>query len=149
MSYEKHTWVNNVDAVDEDKMNHIENGIANLDTRMTNAETNIEQVSSKKGKILWTNPSYTTEFPAQKINLDLSKYTCIRIIYTNWAGSWSFIDNGLTPITSNGILGILNVANTNNRRFTASSTGVEFQAPENNGNNRSNVPIHIIGYENW
>ena len=29
MSYEKHTWVNNVDAVDEDKMNHIENGIAN------------------------------------------------------------------------------------------------------------------------
>lgn len=29
MSYEKHTWVNNVDSVDEDKMNHIENGIAN------------------------------------------------------------------------------------------------------------------------
>lgn len=29
MSYNKHTWVNNVDAVDEDKMNHIENGIAN------------------------------------------------------------------------------------------------------------------------
>lgn len=29
MSYNKHTWVNNVDAVDEDKMNNIENGIAN------------------------------------------------------------------------------------------------------------------------
>lgn len=29
MSYNKHKWVNNVDAVDEDKMNHIENGIAN------------------------------------------------------------------------------------------------------------------------
>ena len=29
MSYNKHTWVNNVDSVDEDKMNHIENGIAN------------------------------------------------------------------------------------------------------------------------
>lgn len=29
MSYNKHTWVNNVDAVDEDKMNRIENGIAN------------------------------------------------------------------------------------------------------------------------
>ena len=27
MSYEKHTWVNNVDSVDEDKMNHIEDGI--------------------------------------------------------------------------------------------------------------------------
>lgn len=31
MSYNKHTWVNNVDAVDEDKMNHIENGIKDLD----------------------------------------------------------------------------------------------------------------------
>ena len=29
MSYNKHTWVNNVDAIDEDKMNNIENGIAN------------------------------------------------------------------------------------------------------------------------
>ena len=29
MSYEKHMWVNNVDSVDEDKMNHIENGIFN------------------------------------------------------------------------------------------------------------------------
>lgn len=29
MSYNKHTWVNNVDAVDENKMNNIENGIAN------------------------------------------------------------------------------------------------------------------------
>lgn len=46
MSYNKHTWVNNVDAVDEDKMNHIENGIANLDTRMTNAETNINDITT-------------------------------------------------------------------------------------------------------
>lgn len=29
MSYNKHIWVNNVDAVDETKMNNIENGIAN------------------------------------------------------------------------------------------------------------------------
>ena len=29
MSYNKHTWVNNVDAVEEKKMNNIENGIAN------------------------------------------------------------------------------------------------------------------------
>lgn len=36
MSYEKHTWVNNVDAVDEDKMNHIENGIKDLDDNKVN-----------------------------------------------------------------------------------------------------------------
>lgn len=36
MSYNKHTWVNNVDAVDEDKMNHIENGIKDLDDNKVN-----------------------------------------------------------------------------------------------------------------
>lgn len=36
MSYEKHKWVNNVDAVDEDKMNHIENGIKDLDDNKVN-----------------------------------------------------------------------------------------------------------------
>lgn len=46
MSYNKHTWVNNVDSVDENKMNNIEEGIANLDTRMTNAETNINDITT-------------------------------------------------------------------------------------------------------
>lgn len=36
MSYNKHKWVNNVDAVDEDKMNHIENGIKDLDDNKVN-----------------------------------------------------------------------------------------------------------------
>ena len=45
MSYNKHIWVNNVDSVDENKMNNIEEGIANLDTHMTNAETNIDDIT--------------------------------------------------------------------------------------------------------
>lgn len=45
MSYNKHTWVNNVDAVDEDKMNHIENGIKDLDQGLSevfNAKPNAD-----------------------------------------------------------------------------------------------------------
>lgn len=38
MSYNKHKWVNNVDAVDEDKMNNIENGIANAVEKIENIE---------------------------------------------------------------------------------------------------------------
>lgn len=41
MSYNKHTWVNNVDAVDEDKMNHIENGIKDLDDNKENLDEKI------------------------------------------------------------------------------------------------------------
>lgn len=48
MSYETHTWVNNVDAVDEDKMNHIENGIANAVEKTGDTMT---------GGLVFNNPS--------------------------------------------------------------------------------------------
>lgn len=48
MSYEKHKWVNNVDAVDEDKMNHIENGIANAVEKTGDTMT---------GELAFDNPS--------------------------------------------------------------------------------------------
>ena len=48
MSYEKHTWVNNVDSVDEDKMNHIENGIANAVEKTGDTMT---------GELAFDNPS--------------------------------------------------------------------------------------------
>ena len=48
MSYEKHKWVNNVDAVDEDKMNHIENGIANAVEKTGDTMT---------GELVFDNPS--------------------------------------------------------------------------------------------
>lgn len=47
MSYNKHTWVNNVDAVDEDKMNNIENGIASLNNDLTNVNSNISSLTTR------------------------------------------------------------------------------------------------------
>lgn len=68
MSYEKHTWVNNVDAVDEDKMNHIENGIANAVEKSGDTMTgdlNMQNNSVKfgnNGSVLWKEDGYGDKF---------------------------------------------------------------------------------------
>ena len=68
MSYNKHTWVNNVDAVDEDKMNHIENGIANAVEKTGDTMTgdlNMQSNSVKfgtNGNILWKEDGYGDKF---------------------------------------------------------------------------------------
>ena len=68
MSYNKHTWVNNVDAVDEDKMNHIENGIANAVEKSGDTMTgdlNMQSNSVKfgnNGNILFKEDGYGDKF---------------------------------------------------------------------------------------
>lgn len=68
MSYEKHTWVNNVDAVDEDKMNHIENGIENAVEKTGDTMTgdlNMQSNSVKfgtAGNVLWKEDDYGDKF---------------------------------------------------------------------------------------
>lgn len=68
MSYEKHTWVNNVDSVDEDKMNHIENGIANAVEKTGDTMTgdlNMQGNSVKfgnNGNILFKEDGYGDKF---------------------------------------------------------------------------------------
>jgi len=68
MSYNKHTWVNNVDAVDEDKMNHIENGIANAVEKSGDTMTgdlNMQSNSVKfgtTGNVLWKEDGYGDKF---------------------------------------------------------------------------------------
>lgn len=59
MSYEKHTWVNNVDAVDEDKMNHIENGIANAVEKTGDTMT---------GELAFNNPSEYAAITKKRTN---------------------------------------------------------------------------------
>lgn len=68
MSYNKHKWVNNVDAVDEDKMNHIENGIANAvektgDTMTGDLDMQNNSVKfGTTGNILWKEDGYGDKF---------------------------------------------------------------------------------------
>lgn len=59
MSYNKHTWVNNVDAVDEDKMNNIENGIANAVEKTGDTMT---------GELAFNNPSEYAAITKKRTN---------------------------------------------------------------------------------
>lgn len=91
MSYNKHTWVNNVDAVDEDKMNHIENGIANAtDVGIANA-TDIVEIKSDISN-LQNNVFNVTETSAN-VNtstighIDVNKVVvCGRIVHVVFRG---------------------------------------------------------------
>lgn len=68
MSYNKHTWVNNVDVVDENKMNNIENGIANAvektgDTMTGDLDMQSNSVKfGNNGNVLWKESGYGDKF---------------------------------------------------------------------------------------
>ena len=110
-------------------------------------QTEIEKtLENLKGKVLWTNENYTSGFEAQTVNVDLSNYNFIRVIYTHWGGSWSFLDGGKVP---KGVLSILNHEATTSRRYTSNNEGVIFENPSDNGNALCQVPIYIIGYKYW
>lgn len=68
MSYNKHRWVNNVDVVEEKKMNNIENGIANAvektgDTMTGDLDMQSNSVKfGNNGNVLWKEPGYGNKF---------------------------------------------------------------------------------------
>ena len=106
-----------------------------------------KEIKDLQGVVLWANDNYTTrEFPAQKINVELSQYVFIRIIYTDWGGSWTFLDGGKVPKNT---MGILNPGVDTSRRYYSDDTGVNFEGPGNQGNNLAQIPIYIIGYKYW
>lgn len=52
MSYTKQTWTNNVSSIDEDKMNHIEDGIYNNSVDIANLSTDVNiEIEEIKEKI--------------------------------------------------------------------------------------------------
>ena len=110
-------------------------------------QTEIEKtLEDLKGKLLWSNGSYTSAFVAQTVNIDLSDYNFIRVIYTHWGGSWSFLDGGKVP---KGVMSMLNPSASTSRRYTSNNEGVTFENPANDGNTLAQVPIYIIGYKYW
>ena len=63
MSYSKQEWTNNVSAIDEDKMNHIENGIYNNSVE-------IDKLQSTS----WTTATLDSAFDVYGQGLDPAKY---------------------------------------------------------------------------
>lgn len=97
MSYNKHIWVNNVDAIDEDKMNHIENGIANAVEKTGDTLT---------GELLFKN---TDDFAAIRKNRTLNgtDYQLAIGLGTNGSARMEYADNskviGSIEVRSDGV----------------------------------------------
>lgn len=97
MSYNKHIWVNNVDAVDETKMNNIENGIANAVEKTGDTLT---------GELLFKN---TDEYAAirKTRTLNGTDYHLTVGLGTNGSARMEYVDNskvlGSIEVRSNGL----------------------------------------------
>ena len=118
------------------------------------------------GTILWTNSNPDSSFTAQTIQLNLSQYDYIEIIYYTEveAGSWQYeMTTGKLPIINgkNALLGGYVMITTANqapqffgRQAIIRTTGIEFATGKNyNGSsfsdrNASGVPLYIKGYKN-
>lgn len=119
-----------------------------------------------RGVTLWTNSSPTSSFANQTLQIDLSTYSAIEIIYYTEieSSAWQYeMTTGKLPIINNTniLLGgyIMTVGAEQapqffGRRAIVTTTGVEFKAGKNyNGSqfsdrNQSGVPLYIIGYKN-
>ena len=107
------------------------------------------------GKILWTNESPTNNFAGQDVNINVSSYNCIKIIYNYSVGSPFEMNTGEIPSGASGtvLYMLYNSSGINfftSRTATFSSNKITFaDAIDSNGTTVNNrlVPLYIIGYE--
>lgn len=101
---------------------------------------------------VWTNSNPSSAFAAQTINLDLSGYKAIEIVFANSStANQGGVIIKMIPATGASLTVLTN--NTTNttglrqRTCSATSTGVSFSAARN-GSNADNgvvIPLHIYG----
>ena len=118
------------------------------------------------GVVLWTNPSPTSPFSAQTININgLSNYKCIEIYYLVYTGNpkqeyqkyyynSTYNTGELTSVFTHGNRGYIG-----SRKFTVSSSGITFDnnydywragttdSFQLNEDNNWTLPYKIIGYK--
>lgn len=97
-------------------------------------------------RTLWTNEDATQAYPSQTLNLDLSSYPLVIVMFKNDAG----ITNNFASMYAVPTLGYTTRAMTeygNHRTFTARSTGIQFGTGygSNGTNNEALVPSRVFG----
>lgn len=78
------TVTENGSLFNAERMNHIEDGIKDVDSRVQTNKTNIENNLKKiKGDLLWTNSNSLVGFAAQNITLSSDDYDVLEFYYNN------------------------------------------------------------------
>ena len=99
-------------------------------------------------KLLWTNPSPTSEFGAQTINVNLSDYDLIEIMFFNGTSNTRIYHSR----TITGLGGSISNNETGYRFFETTNTSVSFgncyqAASSGTITNGVLIPAYIIGYK--
>lgn len=146
MAYTKTTWVNGETPINADNLNHIEGGIKDNDTA----------ISDMIGKILWTNNDPAAEFQSQNITLNSNDYDCYEIIYLQDANTQRLFNTGKilkghgTILDFQAILPHYRAVNYVSDTTLQIGEGVDvyYTSPASTAaSNTVCVPLYIIGYK--
>lgn len=129
--------------------------VSNNSAYLQNAATN-KYLENKIGTTvqiakLWENENPTSEFKAQTVTLDLSGYDGVMIATKFQASVDNIATTGFIPIGTSGYVSVFNTRAARVRKFTVSTTGVEFEAGASmidttaSGKASYAVPIAIYG----
>jgi hypothetical protein len=117
----------------------------NENLEIGNTEYTLKDITNNQGKILWTNPSPTSDFASQTIILSSDDYDMLEIFYhtfNNQVGSSRiFKGKGTRIITSisNGTVYMRIIDYVDDTHFFASNIY--------GGSNGNLKPLYIIGYK--
>lgn len=104
-------------------------------------------------KTLWYNASPTSNFAAQTISLDLSKYQAVYISSVRSTDDQSFSGSAFLPIDTKAyLMGTTDQFAVTRRQVTVTKTGVTFSgySSSNNSNGNTNeIPIVIFGINGY
>jgi hypothetical protein len=116
-------------------------------------------LSEASGVVLWENPDTNADFAAQKIDIDLTDYNRIHILFRYEKDTDSYFEAVCTHKNisftacgmTNCVAGSTLSDDIHARSFVVSDTGVDFSTGKTNGNvnDRPNycIPCEIIGYK--
>lgn len=79
---EYYTTYNSVSSITQENLVMIPQRIYGVDVAPPNVDYTLTEEKDVK-ELLWTNPDSTADFAAQTINLDLSDYDCVDIVFKN------------------------------------------------------------------
>ena len=123
-----------------------------LNVSVEQINTRVEQINSNLGiDLLWTNPSPTSIFEPQTLNIDLSSYKWV-IIDFKFANSVDYFETSFAPIDGQTHIGHVVVHRIHYRCFIASSdkivfdNGVEIYTYNTAASSPSDaIPVKIFG----
>ena len=130
-----------------------------LEEISTKAKNKIDAfIAEASGAVLWTNPDTTADFDAQKIDIDLTDYPRIHILFRYTKNKDSYFEEVCThkdmPFTAHGVdkcvAGSSPSDSINKRTFVVSDTGIDFSVGKQGILTKDFpdycIPCEVIGY---